>query len=90
MSTRPDDDLQNSNVPIEDSYENVNTDMNLSIDKLREIKNKIEIAPWYRIGTHIKLRKELSSVEKESDKILERLKKLDVESRNPIQIVKRP
>jgi hypothetical protein len=90
MSTRPDDDLQNSDVFIEDSYEKVNTDINLSIDKLREIKNEIKNTPWYRIWTHMKLRKELSSVGKESDKILKRLKKLDAESMNPIQIVKRP
>jgi hypothetical protein len=82
--------LKNSDVFIEDSYEKINTDIILSIDKLREIKNKIRHTPWYRIGTHIKLRKGLLCIEKESDKISERLKKLDAESRNPIQIVKRP
>lgn len=90
MSIRPDDELQNRDVVIEDSYEKVNADITLSINKLREIKNERNNTPWYHIGTHIKLRKEFSSVGKESDKILERLKKLDAESRNPIQIVKRP
>jgi hypothetical protein len=89
MSIWSDDKLQNRDVVIEDSYEKVNIDIFLLIDKLTEVKNKIRSTSWYRIGTHIKLRKEFSCIEKESDRILERLKKLDIEGRNPMQIVKR-
>lgn len=72
-----------------DTYSKVNTDTLLLIDKTRAVKDKIRRTPWYRIGTHMKLRKELSDLEKETDKIVERLNRLDMERKNPVQIVKR-
>ena len=74
----------------DDSYEKVSIDSLFLIDKVEIIKKKIEKTPWYHIGTHIKLWKELKVLGKETDKIGERLQKLDEEiDRSPIQIVKR-
>lgn len=73
----------------DDNYGKVNTDILFLIDRLRLVKNKVRETPWYRIGTKIKLRKEISDIEKETDKIGERLNKLNMEKKNPIQIVKR-
>lgn len=73
----------------DDNYSNVNTDTLLLIDRVRIVKDKIRRTSWYRIGTLIKLRKELSGLEKEADKIGERLNRLRMKNKNPIEIVKR-
>jgi hypothetical protein len=90
MSIRPGDKLQNGDIVVEDSYEKLSIDIALLTDKLVDVKKEIRNTPWYRIGTHRKLKKEFSLIEDESDKIYERLKKLDIQKMNPIQIVKRP
>ena len=73
----------------EDSYERVNVATLSLIDRVQIIHNKIKKTPWYRIGTLIKLWKELKVIAKETDKVGERLKKLDEAKRNPMEIVKR-
>lgn len=90
MSIRPDDELKNRDVFIEDSYEKVGVDTLLLMERLKIVKNKMRNTPWYRIGTRMKSQKELSCIQKETDEIAERLKILDTESRNLMQIVKRP
>lgn len=86
---RPCDEFQNGDMVIEDTYEKINADITLLTDKLIDVKREMKDIPWYRFGTRIKLRKELSCIEKESDKIAERLKKLDRKKTSPIQIIKR-
>lgn len=69
-----------------DSYYKINIDCQFLTDKVRIINDKIRKTPWYRIGTLLKLNRELKDLEKEADKIGERIKKLE---ENPIQIVRR-
>ncbi len=73
----------------DDNHSKVNTDILFLIDKVKIIKDKIKKTPWFRFGTLIKLRRELRDLDKESDEIGERLKKLHAQKMNPIQIVKR-
>lgn len=73
----------------DDSYSKVNADTLSLIDKTRAVKDKIRRTPWYCIGTLMKLRKELKELGRETDKIGERLNRLEKERENPIQIVKR-
>lgn len=89
MSIRSDDKSSNGNIVTEDSYYKVCADVKLLMDRLKIVKYKLKNTPWYRILTRIKLRKELSRVEKESEEVGKRLIILDAKSRNPIQIVKR-
>lgn len=89
MPIGPDDKLQNGEVSNDDNYDKLNVDILFLIDKLRIWKEKIGHTPWYRIGTHIKLRKELSGFEKEVDEIAERLQRLHAVHKNPIEVVRR-
>lgn len=73
----------------DDTYSKLNSDTLFLIDRLRIIKAKKRDTSWYRIGTHIKLRNELSDIVEETDKIGERLNRLEMERKNPIKIVKR-
>lgn len=73
----------------DDNYDKVNTDTLLLMNRVDIVKDKIDKTPWYRIGTLIKLRKELNHLGKETDKIGERLERLNNKYKNPIQIVKR-
>lgn len=86
MSIRPDDKLSNGNIVTEDSYDKINNDIILLMDRLNTVKNRLSIIPWYRILTRIKLRKEISCIERETEEVGKRLARLD---ENPIQIVKR-
>lgn len=69
-----------------DSYYKINTDFLFLTDKLGIVEDKIRKTPWYRIGTHWKLYKELKDLDKETDQIGKRLKKL---KENPISVVRR-
>jgi hypothetical protein len=89
MYIGPEDKLRNSDY-TEDNYSNVLTDVSLLRDRLEIVKNKIRNTPWYRIWTYIILQKELSDIQKKTNKIGKRLEILDKKCINPIQIVKRP
>lgn len=81
--------MPNSDTITEDSYDKVNTEVILLIGRLKIAKEKRSNTSWYHIWTLIQLRKEISCIEMETDKIGERLLRLDMEGKNPIQIVKR-
>lgn len=89
MPTRSNDRLPNSDTVPEDNYYKLNTDILLLLERLRIVKNKRNNTSWYSIWTRIKLWKEIWSIQKETEKVGERLIRLDAESKNPIQIVKR-
>ena len=84
-----DDKSPNDNIVIEDSYDKLNIDILLLTERVKILKSRRKNTPWYRVGTRLKLRKELSCIERESDEIAERLLRLHEKDRNPIQIVKR-
>jgi hypothetical protein len=72
-----------------DDYGKLNMDILFLTDRLRIWKKKLRNTPWYHILTHIRLRKELLDIEEDVEEIGERLQKLDVMRKNPIQLVKR-
>jgi hypothetical protein len=90
MSSISDDKLSNRNNIMDDNYYKVNSDTKLLMVRLEIVKKKLNNIPWYRLWTYLKLRKELSCIERETDEIVKRLKRLDDEYMNPIQLVKRP
>lgn len=71
----------------QDSLDKINIDVLFLKDQERIINYKIRKTPWYRIFTRLKLIKELDALNKEADKIGERLEKIE---KNPIKIISKP
>lgn len=89
MTIRSDDKLPNSDGITDDDYYKVQRDTKLLVDRLEIVKKKLSNTPWYRLWKYLELRRELSCVERETDEIGKRLKRLDKKYENPIQLVRR-
>lgn len=59
-----------------DTYDKINRDILILTDKVRDVKVRIRKTPWYRVIEHYKLSKELKDLEKQTDDIGERLKRI--------------
>lgn len=69
-----------------DTYDKINRDILILTDKVRDVNLRIKKTPWYRILEQLKLIKELRNLQRQTDDIEERFKRI---KENPIKVVKR-
>lgn len=69
-----------------DTYDKINFDIAILREKVIDVLNRIRDTPLYHLRAQWRLYKEVRDLNKQTDKIGERLKRLE---NDPIQILKR-
>ncbi len=69
-----------------DTHDKITFDILVLTEKVRDVKKRIRETPWHHLRTQWRLYKEVRNLEKQTDEIGKRLKRLE---ENPVQIVKR-
>jgi hypothetical protein len=70
----------------DDTYDKIIFDISILSNKVDDVKKRIRETPWYHIRVQWRLYNELRNLSKQSDKIGERLERIE---KNPIQVIKR-
>lgn len=69
-----------------DTRDKINFDILILTEKVRDVQKRIRKTPWHHLREQWRLYKELRNLERQTDEIGKRIKRLE---ENPIQIVKR-